>query len=126
VFASSGLSAEEEPSLNGDVRGGCASGQDYAEFGADYVEGVDGGVGRERELADDLRESRAGELAHVAAYGHVDGGVRPLDDFEVDLIVVGYVEDTGHEDLAEGVGGEGFEVGCELGGRHLKVSPAVE
>lgn len=125
MFASGWPSTKEEPGLNGDVCGGCASGEYDAEFGADDVEGVDDAVGRERELADDLGEGRAGELTHVAADGHVDGGVRPLDDFEVDLAVFGYVEDAGHEDLTEAVGGEGFEVCRELWSRHW-VSPAVE
>jgi hypothetical protein len=109
---------EEDPGLDGDVGVGCASGEDEAEFGADYVEGVDLACGAERKLADDLGKGASGDLAHVAADGHVDRGVRPLNDFYVDLVVGGYVENAAHEYLAEGIGFEGLEVGDEFGGRH--------
>ena len=69
-------------------------------------------------MTDDLGEGASGDLAHVAADGHADRGVRPLNDFDVDLVVGGYVEDAAHEDLAESIGFEGLEVGDEFGGRH--------
>lgn len=109
---------EEDPGLDGDVGVGWASGEDEGEFGADYVKGVDLACGAERELADGLGKSASGDLAHAAVDGHVDRGVRPLNDFDVDLVVGGYVEDAAHKDLAESIGFEGLEVGDEFGGRH--------
>lgn len=113
----SGL-VEEDPGLDGDVGVGCAAGEDEAEFRADYVEGVDLARGAERELTDRLSQGASGDLAHVATDGHGYSGVRPLNDFYVDLVVGGYVEDAAHKDLTEGIGFEGLEVGEKFGGRH--------
>ena len=113
----SGL-VEEDPGLDWHVGVGCATGEDEAEFRADYVEGVDLACGSERELTDRLSQGASGDLAHVAAYGHGYCSVRPLNDFDVDLVVGGDVEDAAHEYLAEGIGFEGLEVGVEFGGRH--------
>ena len=115
----SGL-VEEDPGLDGDVSVGCAAGKDKGELGAYYVEGVDLACGAERELADYLSEGASSDLAHVAADGHGYSGVRPLNDFDVDLVVGGYVEDAAYRDLAQGIGFEGLEVGDEFGGRHSK------
>ena len=113
----SGL-VEEDPGLDWHVGVGRAAGENEAEFGADYVEGMDLARGAEGELADDLCEGLTGDLAHVAADGHGYRSVRPLNDFDVDLVVGGYVENAAHENLAEGVSFEGLKVGNEFGGRH--------
>ena len=70
---------------------------------------MDLACGAERELTDRLSEGASGDLAHVAADGHGYGGVWPLNDFYVDLVVGGNVEDAAHEDLTEGIGFEGLK-----------------
>lgn len=109
---------EEDPGLDGDVGVGWASGEDEGEFGPDYIEGVDLAYGAERELADDLGEGASGDLAHVAGGRHGHCGVRPLNDFDVDLVVGGNVKDAAYRDLAQGISFEGLEIGDEFRGCH--------
>jgi hypothetical protein len=117
------MSVKEDPCLNGDIGVWRPAREHDAKLRADYAECVYYSGSAKRKLSHGLRQRCAGYFPHITCSIHTYCGMGPLNNFDIDLILIFYLQYARHKYLAKVIRFESLKICVEFRGRHGELPP---